>query len=82
MQQHRIDSVVSLILETRKSNSIENVIHQAPWNKSCVTFSQGNHLLNRNVRSYFDRWRDRPDESGSVYEIPALDVTWSLIEKR
>ena len=48
------------------------------WNTTSLTFSHGNHCLNRNLRSYFDRWRDNSDYSETQYEPSTLLPSWTL----
>ncbi|KAF4685911.1 hypothetical protein FOZ63_025502 [Perkinsus olseni] len=43
-----------------------------------VVFSWQNDLLNANLRSYFDRWRDPPDNSGQSHQPMFLKPSWTL----
>ncbi len=48
------------------------------WIDSSIVFSASNNRLNANVRSYFDRWRDRVDSSGTLFENRHVVPTWHL----
>ena len=52
-----------------------------PWNSEFVLFSVVNSELTRNVRSYFDRWREREDASGLDYNNWSLQPTWVLASR-
>ena len=52
------------------------------WIDSSIVFSATNDRLTMNVRSYFDRWRDRQDASGTIFEDRHVVPTWNLETKR
>lgn len=48
------------------------------WDSTTLLFSAVNAKLTRNLRSYFDRWRDNVDLSGLIYTDCVLKPTWKL----
>jgi hypothetical protein len=75
-----VDKLVELI-ENRNRLLGLNADHgrnRRVWVDSSILFSASNDRLNKNVRSYFDRWRDRADYSGTVCENRTLLPTWRL----
>ena len=44
-------------------------------------FSEYNPMLNANLRSYFDRWRDMTDDTCQTYTSMYVKPTWSLDQK-
>ena len=47
----------------------------------CRLFSDLNPVLNTNLRSYFDRWREAPDLSGQTYSPLFMKPSWRLRER-
>lgn len=69
------------IVDNRKvadANDLLSKVRPKPWNSESVLFSAVNSKLTRNVRSYFDRWREKMDASGLDYNDWSMHPTWLL----
>lgn len=80
MKSKSVDLIVSLLKERDKSRQVRarSACVIKSWNQQCNVFSVVNSQLTRNLRSYFDRWREKDDLSGLVYNRWCLEPTWSL----
>ena len=81
MKSDGIDRIIPLLIDKRERLAIlagRGNTYPGLWRDSSTTFSTANPYLNRNFRSYFDRWRNMRDTSGLILEPSILEPSWRL----